>query len=613
MTESGLAQAGPSRLNPSTPNKRAYHTAQAVEDVEEEEEGDNPRTNLSASASCGTEGTTSSGTPSKASGLKGAGNGAGVVEGGEEGDEDGDDERMDIKLIQSFADKIQHLPSTGDIEGVTSRLKITIPKRGEKDFEPMEETVNLQDMMLQKSREALFNALVGVRGGNSKSISHAIITPSNPFPRLLIIHGHLFDTLGITVRSSSLTTDGKGKGKTSIQLLPEEALYLLERGSLQIWSGRDPETEQEKEDGVGEWCEEEHGVKGAVEMSVMEGFGAFIGREGLSWERYQAYGYLKRLGYTVQRSRAFIPTHFLCETSSGGLTSSSSSTKSRVLDEQDPRLPRFRTWWTNIPRWIATFFKWVGNGVARAYGRVSDVGLGLMSGRPFKGSLLDGWRGKTYSSIFAHLRIIPAGHSQPLPIQPAPPVPESIYDPLKVNPYLPFYHIWKPSTTWTKRAWDKGSEEGLRAQKPDYFAGVVESRNTPLPTINQLSEIFDTLPDEPKGPVKKVGPQYQRPPRPARPSPAQPHPHPHQTHNQSQSSTGKPTVTSYSRKVLEVLRLGWLLDPVEVNNTKKEVAPFINIPQLRNGDRAFVVAVNDSGNTGWIRFGRAGFAESLVI
>lgn len=44
--------------------------------------------------------------------------------------------------------------------------KIIIPKRGEKDFEPLNETVNLQEMMLKQSREALFEALTGVRGGS---------------------------------------------------------------------------------------------------------------------------------------------------------------------------------------------------------------------------------------------------------------------------------------------------------------------------------------------------------------------------------------------------------------------------------------------------------------
>lgn len=57
--------------------------------------------------------------------------------------------------------KIQYLPTES-----ASRPKITIPKRGEKDFEPLQETVNLQEMMLQKSREALFTAMTGVRGGS---------------------------------------------------------------------------------------------------------------------------------------------------------------------------------------------------------------------------------------------------------------------------------------------------------------------------------------------------------------------------------------------------------------------------------------------------------------
>lgn len=77
------------------------------------------------------------------------------------------------------------------------------------------------------------------------------------------------------------------KTKTYTQYLPEEALYLLERGSLQIWIGREPENEEDVRNGIGEWKDEEWGVGGAVEMSVMEGFGAFIGKDGLTLERYQ--------------------------------------------------------------------------------------------------------------------------------------------------------------------------------------------------------------------------------------------------------------------------------------------------------------------------------------
>ncbi|WVR03624.1 hypothetical protein IAU60_000617 [Kwoniella sp. DSM 27419] len=573
------AEAGPSRLKSGvvSASQQASRAAQADPVLGEEGEQDDPRAVV--------------GGPARGGPAQGSASAGGQGQ-GDEGDEEGDDERMDIKLIQSFADKIQHLPSTGDIDGATGRVQITIPKRGEKDFEPLEETVNLQDMMLQRSREALFNALVGVRGGHSKSISHAFMTPANPYPRLLIVHGHLLDSIGITVRSPPSPADPKGKGKTSLQLLPEEALYLLERGSLQIWIGNEPTPEQAAE-GHGEWCEEEFGVKGAVEMSVMEGFGAFIGREGLTWERYQAYAYLKRLGYTVHRARQFIPSHFLAE--------ASPSPTARLLDEQDLRFPRFRTWWLNIPGWIAGLFRALYQGVGRVVNGIASVGLGLQysltgRGRPFRGTLLDGWMGKTNSSIFSHLRVIPAGHSQPLPRRAPPPPPSThatIYDPLRHNPYLPFFHIWKPATPWNKRTWDKGSEEGIKAMKPDYYAGVVESRNTPLPTINQLAEIFDKLPDEPKGPIKKVGPQYVRPPRPARPSP------------QQGKAAAPPTL---AQRAFEVMGLGWLLQPV-----KKEMTPFINLPELRNGDRAFIVAVNDSGNTGWIRFGRAGFADTLVI
>lgn len=65
--------------------------------------------------------------------------------------------------------KVQRRPTDDDdfdVTGESSRTKIIIPKRGEKDFEPMQETVNLQEMMLQRSREALFGALAGVRGGS---------------------------------------------------------------------------------------------------------------------------------------------------------------------------------------------------------------------------------------------------------------------------------------------------------------------------------------------------------------------------------------------------------------------------------------------------------------
>lgn len=55
--------------------------------------------------------------------------------------------------------QIQRAPTTTTAPG-----KIIIPKRGEKDFEPLDETVTIQEKMLRESRRALFDGLSGVRG-----------------------------------------------------------------------------------------------------------------------------------------------------------------------------------------------------------------------------------------------------------------------------------------------------------------------------------------------------------------------------------------------------------------------------------------------------------------
>ncbi|KAL7424141.1 tRNA-splicing endonuclease subunit sen54 [Cryptotrichosporon argae] len=545
--------------------------------------------------------------------------------GGEEGDSD--DERMDTAFIKSFADKIQRAPET-------ARIKLVIPKRGEKDFEPLAEGARLQEMMLQNSRQALFDALVGVRGGSGKTISHALLAPSSPYPYLVVQRGHVLDSMGITVRStsgssssssaqtpppSSLATDVPSAGPSSapapastaakkgrIHLLPEEALYLLERGSLQIWVGPESHT---GDDGVGEWDDAVFGVRGAVEVSVQEGFGYFVGRDGLTWERYQAYAALKRLGYTVQRTRRFLPAFFLADAAA-------------PADAQ--LLPPFRTWWLSLPLWIAAMARSVVRAARRAVGRIASVGLGLGLGlglRTRDRPLLAGWTGDSYASILKHLRIVPSGHAQPVPpvssasavsapaasLSAAPtapvaaPLEEQPYAPLERNPYLPFFHVWKPATSWAKGKWDRGSAAGLARQRPEFSVAVVEARNTPIPTLQQLAEIFDGLPDEPTGPVVKLGPQYVRPPRPPRvlhkPRPAE------------TSSSSRARFWAWAERVAPRLA-AWARTRAEPT---RPLGANAAMGRLRNGDRALVVAVNDSGNTGWVRFGRAGFADYPVI
>lgn len=203
------------------------------------------------------------------------------------------------------------------------------------------------------------------------------------------------------------------------------------------------------------------------------------------------------------------------------------------------------------------------------------------------------------ASMFSTLRIIPAGHDNPVPprTEASGPLGDPKYEPLVHNPYLPFFHVWKPVTAWSKAKWDRGSSAGLEQQRPDYAVAAVEyvsgltmnadcrSRNTPLPTLRQLDEIFRILPDEPKGPPRRVGPQYEN----RRPM--------------TQRAEEEETPLLWYQRLLPV----WLR-PSQPNSPQGNP-----IAVLRNGDRAIVVAVNDSGNTGWVRFGRSGFESFPMV
>lgn len=105
-----------------------------------------------------------------------------------------------------------------------------------------------------------------------------------------------------------------------------------------------------------------------------------------------------------------------------------------------------------------------------------------------------------------------------------------------------------------------------------------------MPTLGQLEEIFEGLPDEPKGPPRRVGPQYEnRRPQAKRPEKAE---------------TPPPWYHRF---------LPWLQAKAPQERPSNPMA------EMRNGDRAFIVAVNDSGNTGWVRFGRSGFEDFPMV
>ncbi|KAI0786203.1 tRNA-splicing endonuclease subunit sen54 N-term-domain-containing protein [Abortiporus biennis] len=314
-----------------------------------------------------------------------------------------------------------------------------IPKRGDKDFEPNADGgSNFQKHVLDRSRNAMLEALRTERNTSSKSISYGIWYPSLARTHVTTARGIHFTNMGHSVaRSTSLPSENDtAKVPKRLELLPEEALYLVERGSMFCW--------KESEGHLGL-----PGMEGEP-MSVQQTFAEMIGTEDLTLEKYQVYAYLKRLGYVVMRTKP--PT--------------SAYPAAAPFDKKVPPKQSI---------------------LAKLFSRIHSVLLGL--GRMIFHSKFDWWRplkhsplfrfNMNYSSVFRSLRFLPGGHGAPLHVKP---IQDS-----SSSPYEIFYNIYKPSTNLKKSS----------PPAPDFSVVVVNARTTPVPNLVELTNLFDVLPDLP--------------------------------------------------------------------------------------------------------------------
>lgn len=87
-------------------------------------------------------------------------------------------------------------------------------------------------------------------------------------------------------RGQHFRTMGRADREGRMHLLPEETLYLLERGSLDV-----------------RWPEE--GPWAGLPVSLQAAYAMLAGRDGCSVERYVVYAGLKRMGYVVRRGEGW--------------------------------------------------------------------------------------------------------------------------------------------------------------------------------------------------------------------------------------------------------------------------------------------------------------------
>jgi tRNA-splicing endonuclease subunit Sen54 len=178
-----------------------------------------------------------------------------------------------------------------------------IPKRGEKDFEPtIQGGSGLQMHFLDRARAAMLDALRATRTTSrwaailceisgvkiehyllySKSISQGIWMPSIARVHVTTVRGIHFSSMGHSVHRVEDEEPSSeaviAKAHKRLELLPEEAIYLIERGAMFCW----------KEVPSSFKCHLDESVTEGAPMTVQQAYSEMIGTVDLTLERYQA-------------------------------------------------------------------------------------------------------------------------------------------------------------------------------------------------------------------------------------------------------------------------------------------------------------------------------------
>ncbi|KAK5115604.1 hypothetical protein LTR85_009775 [Meristemomyces frigidus] len=322
-----------------------------------------------------------------------------------------------------------------------------IPKRGEKDFEP--HATALQSNTLAASRQAMHNALSFQRVHQPKGYTTATYHPESNMAYAYNPKGPLFARMGQVLPGKEDPLGDDELRGNRLWLLPEEVLYLVERGTLDVrWPADDDDGEDK-----------------GLPMSLQGAYAMFIGDEeshgqALTFERYSVYSGLKRMGYTVQRAPSW------------------NSPGPPLRPECYPPPPQ-RTWqpgFFSINHWWKTWF--AGSSDDHDKDQASD-------------QLIQPGLYRNYADIYRRLALIdwydPTRH-----------LPSEAEAPSTDAGFRVMYHIWKPGSQTFKK-----SAPG----PPDFRIAVVDGRATAVPTLEQLGALMDAVP---YAPPKEDGQLYQK-------------------------------------------------------------------------------------------------------
>jgi tRNA-splicing endonuclease subunit Sen54 len=258
--------------------------------------------------------------------------------------------------------------------------------------------------------------------------------------------------------------------KSKLWLLPEEALYLVERGTIDLWypakdiselvpglpalegSEAGPEVDQDDvpeskvEATVSQKMEE---YEDGVPLSLEGAYSLLVGHDGergkIFLPKYQVYSHLKRAGYHVLRA----PHTTAC-----------------------PEANRFPQQTKTIWQWLFSLISPKGPFIQQPYGPLVQPGFY-----------------RKYSLIYPQLDLIQRHKPAAKPVRVREPE-----DPFKV-----FYHVWKKDFSVHEHP------------PPDFRVCVVDARETSVPSLDQISVLLDSCAyDPPDTSLKGRGALYRR-------------------------------------------------------------------------------------------------------
>ncbi|KAL2116902.1 hypothetical protein VTJ04DRAFT_9070 [Mycothermus thermophilus] len=265
--------------------------------------------------------------------------------------------------------------------------------------------------------------------------------------RVVVLEGSSAATqvLGRAVTGQGRDRPARGKD----WLLPEEALYLVERGSLDLWwpfkeLGEIFPPEGGAEGGVGEAVEEEEAAKKeavdeyemGIPLSLQAAYALLIGDDGergkISLQKFQVYSNLKRCGYNVLRAPPLPKQHATTSTSS-------------------PPAPRQTLW-----QWLTT--RMTTTPQPPPYGPLVRPGLY-----------------RSYIPIYRQLSLLPRHQ---------PSSPSSSLTPSQSPAFQIHFYVWKSAQKWSK----------LRHPAPDFRLAVVDAQQTYVPSLQEIGALLDAAP-----------------------------------------------------------------------------------------------------------------------